>query len=759
MKHIGSLFNKALQDYRAGRFWPAEKGLRALLKAEPGHAGALGFLGALLLEQGKEAEGFRMMERSLRADPRQPDVLNNYGYFLRKFNRFDEALEAYDRSLLLRPSFVEGLSNRGDVLFELGRYEEAEKSCELALAMNPSYSAAWYNLGNARQKLDNHFEAVQNYSKAIMHGAIRAEVYCNMGNSLRELGRFEEALTAYAEALRLDKSFFLAWYNQGVLLHSMRRYEEALISYRKGLELNGEHVESYSDLGVTFYELGWPDQAIECYDHALSLKPDFAHAWQNKGILYDRLRRFEEALTCYAHAVELEPDLVLALSNWIFSKMKLCDWDGLDSAVDMALERLDKKEALISPHTLNALTSSQMTLYTNACIWTHKSLFRAKSYTIRTIRHERIRIGYFSSDFREHPVSFLSVGMFEQHNRKEFEIFGFSLESARDDVLRKRVIAGFENFIDISKMGDAEALNEIRKLGLNIAIDLNGHTGTARMSLFKNRLAPIQVNYLGFAGTMGADFIDYVIGDRVTIPEEHKALYTEKVVYMPHTLQANDSKREISSRAFSRSECGLPENGFVFCSFLGSYKITRAMFGIWMDLLDRVKDSVLWLARNPDEHVIRLQAEARRCGIDPDRLVFAEGLPSNSEHLARYRLADLVLDSSPFGGCTTTSDALWAGAPLLTLKGETYVGRMSASLLFAIGLPELVTQSPEAYVRRAVELAENRDELQEIRDRLTANRTTSPVFDTALFTRNIEQAYHRMWDRHLAGLPPDHIVV
>jgi predicted O-linked N-acetylglucosamine transferase (SPINDLY family) len=369
-----------------------------------------------------------------------------------------------------------------------------------------------------------------------------------------------------------------------------------------------------------------------------------------------------------------------------------------------------------------------------------------------------MRIGYFSSDCHDHATMFLMAGLFEEHDRTRFEVTVFSFGLASQDAMRQRLLAGVERFIDVREKSDQEVVALARSLELDIAVDLKGFTSGARTELFALRVAPIQVSYLGYPGTMGVPYMEYLIADHTLIPAPSRVHYSEKVVYLPDSYQVNDSRRAIAARVFTREQVGLPAQGFVFCCFNNSYKILPAVFDVWMRLLQRVPGSVLWLLQDNAGAMQNLYQEAQRRGVDPSRLVFATRL-GHSEHLSRQRLADLFLDTLPYNAHTTASDALWSGLPVLTCMGESFAARVGASLLKAVGLPELISENLAQYEALAVQLASQPQRLAALRERLAANRATAALFDTRRFTRNLERAYAQILQRHRDGLPPDHIEV
>jgi predicted O-linked N-acetylglucosamine transferase (SPINDLY family) len=441
--------------------------------------------------------------------------------------------------------------------------------------------------------------------------------------------------------------------------------------------------------------------------------------------------------------------------------MKICDWSNLAHAIDDLSKKVMANEKVTTPFMLLAMNDDASLNRKSSEIYTQfkHPLNPSLGPIPKHAKKEIIRIAYFSPDFQNHPVSILSSQLFEIHDRERFEVFAFSLRKAPvGDEMCLRLKKGFDRFIDVDSMSDLEIAQLARELGVDIAIDLAGLTQYSRTGIFSYRAAPIQVNYLGYCGTLGADYIDYIIADKTLIPSDSQSCYLERVVYLPNSYQVNDRKRLISDRQFTRQELGLPENGFIYCCFNNNYKILPATFDGWMRILKAVEGSVLWLFQDNPWVVDNLKSEALNHGVEANRLVFAERMPP-SEHLARHRLADLFLDTYPCNAGTTASDALWAGLPVLTLMGGSFVSRMAASLLNAIGLPELITSTQEEYEVLAIELATNPHKLADIKLKLAKNRLTTPLFDTPLFTKNLEVAYSKMYERYQDDLQPDHITI
>jgi len=443
----------------------------------------------------------------------------------------------------------------------------------------------------------------------------------------------------------------------------------------------------------------------------------------------------------------------------LHAKMKICSWSGLAESLEDISKKVVANERVVNPFPLLALNDDA--LLHKKC----SEIYIQSRYPFNPVlepiskrpQNQKIRIGYFSADFKNHPVAFLIAELFEIHDRSQFEIYAFSLLKAADD-MGGRLKLAFDHFIEVGNKSDIEIAQLSRGLNIDIAVDLTGITDSSRTGIFSYRAAPIQVNYLGYPGTMGADYIDYIVADKTLIPVESQSCYLEKVVYLSNSYQVNDRKRLISDRQFTKQELGLPENGFVFCCFNNNFKILPATFDGWMRILSTVEGSVLWLLQDNSWVVENLKKEAKKQGIAADRLVFAERLPL-PEHLARHRQADLFLDTFPYNAHTTTSDALWAGLPVLTLMGKSFASRVAASLLNAIGLPELITNTQEEYEALAIELAMNPQKLADIKLKLAHNRLTTPLFDTPLFTKNLESAYTKMYECNQNDLGPDHISI
>ena len=657
-------------------------------------------------------------------------------------------------------SHVTRLQASAVTLHQQGQLVDAEAIYREILQLQPNHFDALQLLGTVCIQRNNYAAALELLDKALSINSSNPSSLHNRGVALKELNRYEEALEVYDKALALKPDYAEAYYNRGVALLELKRYQEAVASNEKAISLTPDHFMAYSNLGNALQELCRYEEAVGMYDKALALKPDYAEAYYNRGFALREMKRFEEALESYGKALVLKPNLDYLVGECLHTKMRICDWSMFDRYMNELSARIKLQEKAIHPFPVLGLFDSLSIQKEAAMILVQDkyAVRHALPDIINRKRCDTIRIGYFSTDFRNHPLSFLMAELIELHDRGRFEIYAFSFGPDIHDEMRKRLESAFDKFIDVKNLSEKDVALLSRSLKIDIAIDLGGFTKHSRTGIFAFRAAPIQVNYMGYPGTMGAEYIDYIIADKILIPEECKHQYSERIIYLPYSYQINDRKRKIAEIKFTKEELGLPKKGFVFCCFNNNYKIIPKTFDGWMRILKEVEESVLWLFEDNSRVASNLRQEAVRRGIDADRLIFAKKLPL-SEHLARYRRADLFLDTLPYNAHTTASDALWAGLPVLTCIGESFVSRVGASLLNAIHLPELITATHEEYESLAIELATNPEKLRKIREKLKKNRLTTPLFDTPSVTRYIEEAYVAMFERYQAGLSFDHIYI
>ena len=680
------------------------------------------------------------------------------GNQLKDQGALEDALASYDAALALDPGYAHALLNRGFVLERLARWAEALDSYERVIALTPADALAHYNRAAVLRQLERPDEALASYASAIAARPDYLGAYYNRGLLLMVLQRPDEALESFDTCLRLDPGFAPAHLGRGTLLTGQRRWQAARDAIERALALQPEYAEAHAALGVWLAGIGERDAALTCHERATALNPGCADAWLNRGNVLVDLKRFAEAVDSYDRGLALTPEAHFVHGMRRYAQMHICDWSNYQADVDALAAGIGEGRLLSPPLPFVAMADSPALHRRASEAWV-KDQHTPRERLTPLQPHPagaRVRIGYFSSDLHEHPVGLLITQLLELHDRSRFETYAFSFGPDTQDATRRRLARAVDHFVDVRARTDLEVAQLARELQIDIAIDLNGHTAGSRTGIFALRAAPIQVNWLGYPGTLGADCMDYLVADDVVVPAAQERHYAEKVVRLPHGFMPHDAGRPIAGR-FTRAALDLPDDGFVFCCFNNSFKITPDVFDDWMRILGRVSGSVLWLSRHNETAMANLRREAVRRGVDGARLVFATRLPSAAEHLARHAAADLFLDTRPYNAHATTLDALWAGLPVLTLPGESFASRVAASLLTAIGLPELIAGSTADYADLAVALAADRPRLALLRARLAHNRVAGPLFDTARFTRDLEAAYALMVDRLRAGLPPDHL--
>ena len=726
---VDQILRKAQTFARNGDKAAAENLYREVLNRFPGNRKAAAELQALsrpVIENPPEAELDQLValyvarnwaEASRYADlllARYPwgEILHNLAGAIRAgMGQLDEAVAHYDQAIALAPDFFEAFNNRGNALAGLKRPDQALASFDAAIHLKADY----------------------------------AEAHVNRAVTLVKLHRPEQALAAFGDAIRFNPGLAAAYNNRGNLLMTQHRLRDALADYEQAIRLQPAYADAFLNQGNVLKTLSRPQDAVASYDRAIALAPGLAQAHNNRGTALRALHRSEEALASYREALRLKPDYALAYGELQHIQAHLCLWP--DAPRNDALLDLGREEDVIPPFYMLELTDDPQRQLAFARAWAEEKFggIRPGEFK-RAAPGERIRIGYFSADFHRHATMYLMARLFELHDRTQFEIHAFSYGAKAEDEMRSRLLDAVDEFHDVADLDDREIAALSNARGIDIAIDLKGYTTGGRPGIFAHRAAPAQVSYLGYPGTTGADFIDYILADAVTIPDELREYYSEAVIRLPYSYQVNDDRRRISDERIARADVGLPEDGFVFCCFNNNYKITPAEYDVWMRLLRQVDGSVLWLLRDSEIAAANLRREAERRGVDPDRLVFADRAPLDI-HLARHRCADLFLDTFTVNAHTTASDALWAGVPVLTKLGSAFAARVAASLLHALDMPELVTQTVPDYEALALDLATNPAKLAAIKSELADKRMTAPLFDTRRFAQDIEAVYRQLSGR------------
>ena len=655
---------------------------------------------------------------------------------------------------------LQSIIQQAFIYTQQANFSQAKSLFDYILKMQPKNFDALHAMGFIYGIENDHQEAFNYSLRALKIKPDDLEVNINCAKALQEIGKHLDSIKYHQKAIYLSPNNPYVWLGCGKSFQSLRHYDEAITYYDKALSLNPDFAAAWSNKGDTLNELRCYDEAIAHFDKALSLDPDFAAAWSNKGMSLHELKRYDEAIAHFDKAISLKSNIDWVSGDLLHTKMKICSWSGLVKSLEDISKKVVANEKVVNPFSLLALNDDAL-LHKKSSETYIQSRYPFNSILGPIFKHpesQKIRVGYFSADFHNHATGYLMAELFELHDKSQFELVGFSFGPIANDEMRQRLEKSFDQFIEVGRKSDMEIAQLSRGLNIDIAVDLKGFTQDSRTGIFANRAAPIQVNYLGYPGTMGADYIDYIIGDKILIPPESQQYYSEKVVYLSHSYQVNDRKRIISEKKFTRQELGLPDQGIVFCCFNNNYKILPTTFEGWMRILKVVEGSVLWLFQDNSWVAENLKKEAEKQGIAADRLIFAERLPL-PEHLARLHQADLFLDTLPYNAHTTTSDALWTGLPVLTLMGQSFASRVAASLLNAIGLPELITNTQEQYEALAIELAINPKKLENIKLKLANNRLIAPLFDTPLFTKNLESAYIKMMERYQTDLEPGHIAI
>jgi len=724
---IAYLLNLSIQQIQSGRLQDAEQNLQKVIKLEPKNADAFSFLSIVFAYRMDYEAALIFIEKSILFDPKNSHSYNNKGNILKELGRLNEAFQSYKKSIHILSSNPEPYNNLGNLQQDLGQYHESLSSYETAIKLNPNY----------------------------------VEAYSNKGNALEKIGRYDESIKMYQLALNLKPDYIDAWLNMGMVLNKLKKFNEALGCCDTAISLNSNYPLAWTKKGIILNENGYHLEALQFHDKAVSIDPNRAESWADRASCLIDLKRYEEAINSYQKAQQNGKGFDFLYGDLIYAKLHIAFWDGLNSEIDEVSKGILADKKVINPFKLFSISDSLDLANQSAKIWVQTKYPEKNNFSsLKKQRHSRVRIGYFSADFRSHPVSLLTAELFKLHDRESFEIYAFScMDAESNDEMRVKLKNRFDHFVEIQGLADLDAVELVRKYEIDIAVDLGGHTQFAPTGIMSYRVAPIQVNYLGFPGTMGAKYMDYIIADKILIPEQYQKSYQEKIVYLPDSYMVDDSERMPSQKIFTRSDFGLPANDFIFCCFNNGYKFNKKIIESWSRILLAAKDSVLWLSKNNDSFNRNIVSEFEKLGIPECRLIFASRVDSMADHLSRYSLADLFLDTSPFNAHSTAVDALKGGVPLITCPGENFASRVAASLLNALSLPECITSSLEEYENLAIELALDSEKLINLKKKLCKNVETEALFNTERFTKNIEKAYREMYRRYLDDRPLDHIYV
>lgn len=720
---LSGLLVRALQCHRSNDFVNAADLYKKALVINRDNFDALNLYGTLLLQMKDYSSALDFLSRAAKINPKNPICFNNQGVCLKNLHRLDEAAISYSRAILLKPNYDEAIFNRANLYGALKKYDEAIKGYDEAIKLRPEYIDAIVNRANMLGELRRYDEAMKGYELAITINPNHVNALLGIAQAQRATRDYKKSFFNIDRALAFSNSA-LAFTSQGDVYRANQQFDLALTSYSNAIGIDAKHVG----------------------------------AWFGKGLVLSRLSKYLEAIECFSTVIELDQskEFCGAISHKIMEQLKIAKWPHLDRDLAEAFEISKKNEKAIDPFLFLALTDSPQTQYEFSAQLALASTGKIKPQHACHGLHAKIRIAYFSADYMSHPVSLLLAEIFEIHNRELFEIVAFCLKKPTSrDLIHERLTGIFDYFIDVEDKSDKEIAQIARELEIDIAIDLGGHTQDSRPDIFAHRAAPIQVNYFGFAGTTGAQYMDYIIADHVVIPPENQVFFSEKIAYLPNSYMVDDSGRLPSDKIFSRSDFGLPENKFIFCCFNNAYKFNPQILEAWSKILLNSPNSIIWLTENNAEFVKNILYEFSKLGINPERVIFAKRLESMADHLARYHLVDLFLDTHPYNAHTTALDALKMGVPVLTYCGKTFAGRVAASLLTCLDLTGLVTDSLEQYVALAIKLSSSPEGLVEVKKQLAENLIVKPLFDTRSYVNNLEVLYLEMYRRNLSGLSPE----
>jgi len=596
-------------------------------------------------------------------------------------------------------------------------------------------------LGAANIQLGNVDKGICYLKKSIEVNSNYAAAHINLGNGFKNINSHKDALNCYNKALHLEPNNPDVYCNKGVVLFQLKEFSKALESYNKAIEIDNKHFLSYSNKGILLKDLGNFDEALECYNNSIKVNPKNVLAYISKGDLFLELKRYEDALKSYKNAIQIDENQNYLLGKYIRCSMFLCNWENFFPIAQKINYLIKKNLKVVDPFTYISLIDSPEISKLCAKIYSQDRISNiplGKKGSLK--KSSKLKIGYFSGDFNNHAVMHLIMDVFKNHDKSKFEIFGFSYRPDKDDHWTEKVKKYFDGFNDVKEYSDIEIANLSKKIGIDIAVDLTGFTKSSRLGVFAYRAAPIQINYLGYPGTLGVEFFDYIIADEIIIPKKNSNFFSEKVLYLPNCYQANVSSKQVSEKIITKSEFNLPDDKFIFACFNNNYKITPYIFNSWMNILKRVPKSILWLLKPNESSILNLKKEAIKKKVNPERIIFASSLP-NDEHLNRLRLADLFLDTFPYNSHTTASDIVRMGVPIVTLIGNSFASRVCASILTTLKLPELITNNITDYENLAVELALKEKKITKFRQMVKDASKKSELFDSVNFTKNLESIY------------------
>ena len=750
-------------ERRRGNLEAAELAFRGAVELAPQNSVYKNKVSGCLLELGFFEKAVRYIESVISIDNQNYQAYFNLGLAYRNMKKLHDALEAFDKAIELSVDHAGSYFQKGLVLLSLGRPVNARSVLEKVLVMSGDVTLTHYYIAESFLQESDFVNAEIHLKKCIESNEKFSGAHFKLGVLFKNSGRPDAALASFKSAVRSDPNFSEAYFEMGNLFKQFNVIDHALTAFRHSVKAKPTNLLALNNLGGTLQDVGDLKGAKEVFETALNINPNDPLLHYNSANLNQTIGHYSEALEGFKKAISLNPNYTAAISKMVHLKAHMCDFSVFDDLKPL-VATLGVTGASVSPFSMLFAEDNPENQKLRAVNWANENyttpevMAKERGGYSDFSTGRRLRVGYFTADLHDHATLFLMSGLFREHDRSRFEIFLYSYGSNKKSRLRDNTAQSIEHFFDISNSPDREVASLVEDHKLDIAIDLKGFTKNSRINLFAKRIAPVQISYLGFPGTLGTPFIDYIIADKTVIPNLHRSHYSEKIIFLPDSYQCNDNKRLISPHTTKRSDFFLPEDSFVFCCFNSNYKIGREEFKIWMHLLDEVDDSVLWLLQSNNHAIENLKKEASAANIDPDRLIFAKLLP-HADHLERHRHADLFIDTFHYNAHTTASDAIWSGLPVVTKQGKQFSARVAASLLKATNLGDLVVETNAEYQALILNLANDRKKLNEIRSKMVLDLSNKPLFDTKQFTLDFEKGLLECFSIFLSGDKPRDLIV
>jgi predicted O-linked N-acetylglucosamine transferase (SPINDLY family) len=751
------IFKKAIELIENNQLESAINILKEAEKNFPNEFSFTNLLAQVSLENNNINDGINLLKKSLQINSNQPLVLFDLGIAFLKNNQLEEAIKFFDKSAILDPTNIKIFINKAVILNKLNRLDELINCYQRITQLNPNYIDAYTNQAETLYSIGKVDDALNLYYKAIEIEPKNSAIYNNFGNLFYKLDRLNEAINFYEKSITIKSDNPSAYKNLGLVFIKKRKSNEAINYLKKSIQ-NREDYEVYTNLAVIYSTLN-NKEALIYYDKAIKLKPNEAEAYVLKAYHLQSINKIDKAILTFDDALKINKDYKYLFGERLHSKNSICDWANFENDISWVNKRLKEKKCVAVPLSVCAFFDDPEIQKLGAEIYVkdkypfNNNLGKISKYS----KNKKIKLGYFSGDFGEHPVAYLVTELFELHDKAKFELFAFSVSDKIKSKTRTRIEKSFDEFVDVANYSDKEVALLAREKKIDIAIDLGGYTKNSRSSILAMGAAPIQINYLGYPGTTGANYIDYIISDKFIIPNELQHFYSEKIIYLPKCYQPNEESIPISKKIYTRKNEGIPESVFVFCCFNNSWKITPKIFKIWIRLLSKIEKSILWFPGFSSLAIKNLKNECSKLGVDEKRLVFSSIEKVREDHHAKIKLADIFLDCFPYGAQSTASDFLRAGVPVITLRGKSFSNQVASSILINLNLSELVTLSEEDYENLAIKFATNPDYLKEIKEKLMLNVKASSLYNVKEYTRSIESGYIQVYDRYHDNLNPDNV--